>query len=86
MINAELLYKLKQAGYTYKEVGVHHLPRQAGRATGANLPVILRAFRELFVFAPRWHSRERDKIQAEVRNTQVGDGSQTAILSQREER
>jgi glycosyltransferase involved in cell wall biosynthesis len=40
MINAELLYKLEQAGCTYKEVGVHHLPRRSGRATGANPAVI----------------------------------------------
>jgi hypothetical protein len=50
MINAELLYKLKRAGCTYREVGVHHLPRQGGRATGANLRVIARAFRELFIY------------------------------------
>ena len=54
MINAELLYKLKQAGYTYKEVGVHHLPRRGGQATGANLGVIARAFRELYVSARKW--------------------------------
>src|SRR5260370_41425944 len=50
MINAELLYTLKQAGGTYQELSVHHLPRQAGRATGASLSVILRAFRELFAY------------------------------------
>ncbi len=54
MINAELLYKLKLFGYTYKEVGVRHMPRQGGRATGAKLAVILRAFRELFVAAYNW--------------------------------
>jgi putative flippase GtrA len=54
MINAELLYKLKRAGCTYREVGVHHLPRQGGRATGANLRVIVRAFRELFISAREW--------------------------------
>jgi len=59
MINAELLYKLKRAGCTYREVGVHHLPRQGGRATGANLRVIARAFRELFIFARNWRREER---------------------------
>ncbi len=49
MINAELLYKLKRAGYSYREVGVHHLPRRGGRATGASPRVIARAFRELFI-------------------------------------
>jgi hypothetical protein len=35
MINVEILYKFTRAGYTYIEVGVRHLPRRAGRATGA---------------------------------------------------
>jgi glycosyltransferase involved in cell wall biosynthesis len=54
MINTEILYKFTQAGYTYTEVGVHHLPRLGGRATGASPAVILRAFRELFIFAIKW--------------------------------
>jgi glycosyltransferase involved in cell wall biosynthesis len=54
MINTEILYKFTQAGYTYTEVGVHHLPRRGGRATGARPAVIMRAFRELFVFAIKW--------------------------------
>jgi glycosyltransferase involved in cell wall biosynthesis len=58
MINAELLYKLKQAGCTYKEVGVRHLPRRSGKATGANLSVIARAFRELLIFAHKWKKEQ----------------------------
>jgi putative flippase GtrA len=63
MINAELLYHLKRAGYTYREVGVHHLPRLEGRATGANLRVIARAFRELFSSAHQWRSEEKAHAQ-----------------------
>ena len=63
MINAELLYKLKRAGYTYREVDVHHLPRRGGRATGANLSVIARAFRELFIFAHKWRREENVPAQ-----------------------
>jgi putative flippase GtrA len=59
MINAELLYKLKRLGYTFREVGVHHLPRRGGRATGARPSVILRAMRELFVYARRWYREEK---------------------------
>lgn len=59
MINAEILYKFSRAGYTYAQVGVHHLPRRGGRATGARPSVILRAFRELFVFAWKWHREEK---------------------------
>jgi putative flippase GtrA len=63
MINAELLYKLKRAGCTYREAGVHHLPRRGGRATGANPRVIVRAFRELFVSARKW--RREKKVHAQ---------------------
>lgn len=59
MLNAELLYKLKQAGCSYREVGVHHLPRQGGRATGANIRVIARAFRELFVYQRQWRQGQQ---------------------------
>ncbi len=59
MINAELLYRLKRAGCSYKEVGVIHLPRLHGRATGAKLSVILRALRELFVYARKWKREDQ---------------------------
>jgi glycosyltransferase involved in cell wall biosynthesis len=55
MINAELLHRLTRAGCSYEEIGVNHLPRLHGRATGARLSVILRAFCELFVSAHEWH-------------------------------
>ncbi len=58
MINAEVLYKLGRYGYTYTEVGVRHLPRQAGKATGAKPAVILRALHEMFIFARKWHAEE----------------------------
>lgn len=54
MINTEILYKFTRAGYTYTEIGVRHLPRRGGRATGARPSVIARAFREMFVFAWKW--------------------------------
>ncbi len=54
MINAELLYKLNSAGCTIREIAVHHLPRQGGKATGAKLSVIVRAFRELFIYSRKW--------------------------------
>jgi putative flippase GtrA len=62
MINAELLYKLKRARYTYREVGIHHLPRRGGRATGANLRVIVRAFRELFTYTRKWRRENNAPI------------------------
>jgi 4-amino-4-deoxy-L-arabinose transferase-like glycosyltransferase/putative flippase GtrA len=63
MINAELLYRLKRSGCRVKEVGVRHLPRQGGRATGAKLRVIGRAFWELFLYRSRWR-REEAKARA----------------------
>ncbi|MFL5826531.1 MAG: glycosyltransferase family 2 protein [Thermoleophilaceae bacterium] len=47
MISTELLVKCIDAGGRVAEVGVHHFPRPAGRASGANPRVVARAFREL---------------------------------------
>ncbi len=58
MINTEILYKFTRAGYTYTEVGVHHLPRRAGKATGAKPTVILRALYEMLVYAGKWRQEE----------------------------
>src|SRR5579885_1818906 len=61
MINTEILYKFTRAGYTFTQVGVRHLPRRGGRATGAKLSVILRAFREMAVYAYKWHREEKQE-------------------------
>jgi putative flippase GtrA len=58
MINTEILYKFTRAGLTYTQLGVRHLPRQGGQATGAKPAVILRALRELFFYAWKWHREE----------------------------
>ena len=49
LIDAEVLARAKQLGYSIGQVGVHHYPRTAGEQSGANLRVILRAFKELFL-------------------------------------
>lgn len=46
--SAELLYKMKKDNCRIEELPVAHLPRIKGRATGANLRVILRAILEMF--------------------------------------
>lgn len=61
MINTEILYKFRRAGYTYTELAVCHLPRHGGRATGAKPSVIARAFRELFIYACKWRREEAEK-------------------------
>jgi putative flippase GtrA len=76
MINAEILYKLARAGYTYTEVGVQHLPRRAGKATGAKPSVILRALGELFTFAAKWQQEEQQPTQ----RTHRGDSESMQIL------
>jgi len=48
LIDAEILARAVRQGYRVVQKGVHHYPRTAGVQTGANLRVILRAFKELF--------------------------------------
>lgn len=48
MITTELMARLAGRQARICEVGVKHLPRLAGEQTGANLKVIMRAFKELF--------------------------------------
>jgi glycosyltransferase involved in cell wall biosynthesis len=61
MINAEIMYKFKREGYSFTEVGVHHLPREEGEATGARPAVILRALREMIIFAYKWKKTQTSK-------------------------
>jgi glycosyltransferase involved in cell wall biosynthesis len=46
----EWLVRAKRAGYRFVELPVSHRPRVAGSQTGANVRVIVRAFRELLRF------------------------------------
>ena len=48
MIDVEILARARRAGGRIREIGVHHYPRESGEQSGANLRVVLRAFRELF--------------------------------------
>lgn len=57
MINTELLTRAQQEGMRIKEVPVSHFPRSAGKQTGANLKVIIKAFRELFEMRARLRVR-----------------------------
>jgi glycosyltransferase involved in cell wall biosynthesis len=47
-ISSELLIKAKKAGFKIEQVGVHHFPRKAGKATGRKLNVIIQSFVDLF--------------------------------------
>jgi glycosyltransferase involved in cell wall biosynthesis len=48
LVCTELLVRAQRSGYRLIDVGVHHYPRTTGRATGADVHVVLRAFRELW--------------------------------------
>jgi hypothetical protein len=47
MVNTEILAQATQLGMRIREVKVTHLPRRHGKQSGANVHVILKAFREL---------------------------------------
>jgi glycosyltransferase involved in cell wall biosynthesis len=53
MVNTEIMVKLARAGRSVVEVPVTHLPRTAGSASGANVRVVARAFREITQMYPR---------------------------------
>ena len=58
MISTEMLVKIAQHRYKIREAGVLHSPRLAGKQTGANLRVVLRAFKELFLFYKKMKGEE----------------------------
>lgn len=47
LIATEILARAARKGYRITERGVHHYPRTAGKPTGGNPKVILRAFKEV---------------------------------------
>ena len=53
LINAELYYKARHAGWRIAQVAVPHHPRVAGRRSGARPRAIARAIKELFLFRLR---------------------------------
>jgi len=53
LINAELYYKARYAGWRIAQVPVPHHPRVAGRRSGARPRAIARAIKELLVFRVR---------------------------------
>jgi len=59
LINTEMLVLARQLHARVVEVPVHHYPRTAGKQTGANLAVVIRAFRELLAFRAEMRKMER---------------------------
>ncbi|MEO7117534.1 MAG: glycosyltransferase family 2 protein [Candidatus Limnocylindrales bacterium] len=57
-LSAELLIKFRAAGHDVVEVGVPHYPRTAGRASGADPRVVLKAIRDFWSLRLRlWVNR-----------------------------
>lgn len=48
MVNTDILSQAVKFGFRIKEVPVTHYPRMRGKQTGANLRVIVKAFKELY--------------------------------------
>jgi glycosyltransferase involved in cell wall biosynthesis len=66
MVNTELMVKLVRSGASVVEVGVTHLPRTAGKPSGAKPRVIARAFVELWRMRGRlrrWPAHQSDRAQ-----------------------
>lgn len=61
LIDTEMLAKARYLGLRIAQLGVHHYPRTAGQQTGANLKVILRAFKELFKLRRRIKSEHLER-------------------------
>ncbi len=59
LINTEMLVLARQLHARVVEVPVHHYPRTAGKQTGANIRVVLRAFAELLAFRAEMRKVER---------------------------
>jgi len=53
LLNAELFYKARYAGWRIAQIPVAHHPRVAGRRSGARPRAILRAIKELVLFRVR---------------------------------
>ena len=63
MIDTEFLAGARARGFRIAGVPVTHLPRVAGEATGANLKVIAKAFRDLARFRQRLSRELREEKQ-----------------------
>ena len=63
MIDTEFLAGARARGFRIAEVPVIHLPRVAGEATGANLKVIAKAFRDLVRFRQQLSRELREEKQ-----------------------
>lgn len=72
VVSTEMLVKLTRMGIPFIEIPVQHLPRLHGKATGAKLSVIVRAFAELL----RLRTRLSEWRPAEAQTGAITEPSQ----------
>jgi len=66
LIDAELIVKAKNLGFSIQQLGLDYFPRTRGRSTLSSPGVILKIFRELVTLYPEMrHPRRRDRPQVE---------------------
>lgn len=62
LIDAELIVKAKNLGFSIQQLGLDYFPRSRGRSTLSSPGVILKIFRELVTLFPEMrHPRRRDR-------------------------
>jgi len=59
MVNTDILVQAVRMGYKIKEIPVTHFPRLNGKQTGANIRVVLKAFRELYLLQHKLRDVQR---------------------------
>jgi hypothetical protein len=85
-ISAEIMAQCNRGGLSICEVPVNHYPRAAGKATGANLGVVVKAFKELpIVWQYRkmspWEPQMRQAVVATTSWTQAGDRDSEDLMA-----
>jgi hypothetical protein len=74
-ISAQIMAQCVRGGVSVCEVPVNHFPRSTGKATGANLRVIAKAFREL---SEVWRYRHMGPWELEGRRHSLRTSAQVA--------
>lgn len=87
-ISAEILTQCCRGGLTICEVPVNHFPRSAGKPTGANLSVVLKAFRELPIvwqyrsMSPWTLDRHRERGFAPAHSSNATSGAESVDVTE----
>jgi glycosyltransferase involved in cell wall biosynthesis len=90
MINAEILAQATRFGMRMREIKVTHYPRSYGKASGANIAVIMKAFRELLRVSRQLRSmpdgqvgeREGRRQNRSTRSTELSHQFRSVELSE----